>query len=157
MVIVLKHNAKPEEKEIILKFLENKGLKIKEIVGEQETILGIVGTVGIDKREVEVLPGVSNVIPISKPYKLTSREFKREDTIIPIGQVAVEIRTTELEESLEHMLSVIHGKEKRRLVDGNNSKNGERIWCCDPQRRCLQSPDIALCIPGNGRRGTEIA
>ena len=89
MVIVLKHNAKPEEKEIILKFLENKGLKIKEIVGEQETILGIVGTVGIDKREVEVLPGVSNVIPISKPYKLTSREFKREDTIIPIGPLKI--------------------------------------------------------------------
>jgi 3-deoxy-7-phosphoheptulonate synthase len=89
MVIVLKHNIQEKEKKYIKDFLENKGFTIREIVGEEETILGAVGIVSIDVREVEILPGVSRVIPITKPYKLVSREFKKEDTIIPIGPIKI--------------------------------------------------------------------
>lgn len=89
MVIVLNHGIKEKEKQKIKEFLEKKGFTIKEIVGEEETILGAVGIVGIDLREVEVLPGVSSVIPISKPYKLASREFKKTDTIISVGPVKI--------------------------------------------------------------------
>jgi 3-deoxy-7-phosphoheptulonate synthase len=89
MVIVLKHDIKLKDKLYIKSFLEDKGFKIKEIIGEEETILGAVGIVSIDIREVEILPGVAQVIPISKPYKLASREFKAEDTIISVGGLKI--------------------------------------------------------------------
>jgi len=87
MVIVLKHDVQEEEKQYIKDFLESRGFRIREIVGEEETILGAVGLVSIDVREVELLAGVDRVIPITKPYKLASREFKKTDTVVPVGPV----------------------------------------------------------------------
>jgi 3-deoxy-7-phosphoheptulonate synthase len=89
MVIVLKHGISEDDKQYIKTYLEKKGFMIREIVGEEETIFGAVGIVSIDFREVELLPGVSRVIPITKPYKLASREFKKEDTVISIGPVKI--------------------------------------------------------------------
>ncbi|MBN2049231.1 MAG: 3-deoxy-7-phosphoheptulonate synthase [Spirochaetales bacterium] len=89
MIIVLSQSIHPEEKQGVITFLEGKGYKIREIVGEAETVLGAVGLIGMDAREVEVLPGVERVIPISKPYKLASRELKKEDTVISLGPVRI--------------------------------------------------------------------
>jgi 3-deoxy-7-phosphoheptulonate synthase len=89
MVIVLEHNIKEQDKRHIVSFLQQRGFRIREIKGEEETILGAVGIVAIDQREVELLPGVARVIPITKPYKLASREFKKQDTCVPVGGVKV--------------------------------------------------------------------
>ncbi len=89
MIIVLKHGIDEKSKDSIRNFLEKKGFNVREIVGEHETVLGAVGSVMIDHREVEVLDGVSRVIPISKPYKLASRELKKEDTVVRIGRVRI--------------------------------------------------------------------
>lgn len=85
MIIVLKREIKREQKEGLSQFLEEKGFKVREIVGEEETVLGAVGLSPIDPRTIELMPGVERVIPISKPYKLASREFKQEDTIVTVG------------------------------------------------------------------------
>ena len=69
MVIVLEKNISNADKDELKSFLEKNNFKVNEITGEEETILGAVGKMGIDPREVEILPGVSRVIPISKPYK----------------------------------------------------------------------------------------
>ncbi len=84
MVIVLKNDASAGEKENIKNILKSKKFKINEVKGEESTILAAVGKLAMDVREVEVLPGVAKVIPISKPYKMASREFKPENTIIEI-------------------------------------------------------------------------
>jgi 3-deoxy-7-phosphoheptulonate synthase len=90
MVIVLKHGIKDSDKQYLKDILAHKGYRIKEIIGEEETIFGAVGVVAnIDVREIEILPGVSKVIPITKPYKLASREFKKEDSVIQIGPVKI--------------------------------------------------------------------
>jgi 3-deoxy-7-phosphoheptulonate synthase len=89
MIVVLQHSIKPADKKHIVAFLKDKGFRIREIQGEEETILGAVGIVPIDLRQVEILPGVARVIPITKPYKLASREFKKEDTLIPVGPVKI--------------------------------------------------------------------
>jgi 3-deoxy-7-phosphoheptulonate synthase len=89
MVIVLRRDIRDHEKRDIRKFLEDRGLKVREIIGAEETILGAVGQLRLDPREVELLPGVARVIPISKPYKLASREFKKQDTIVPVGPVKI--------------------------------------------------------------------
>ncbi len=89
MVIVLERGIKQEHKNEIRSFLEGKGYQVREIVGQEETILGAVGLPKVDPREVELLPGVVRVIPISKPYKLASRELKKDDSIVPVGPVKI--------------------------------------------------------------------
>jgi 3-deoxy-7-phosphoheptulonate synthase len=84
MIIVLERTIKDRDKARIRELLTARGYTIREIVGEEETILGAVGIKGMDVREVELLPGVARVIPISSPYKLASREFRKDDTIISI-------------------------------------------------------------------------
>ncbi len=89
MIIILSRDITEEQKYKISSFLETRGFKVKEIVGEEETVLGAVGSISIDPRAVELLEGVKSVIPISKPYKLASRELKKEDTIIDVGGVLI--------------------------------------------------------------------
>jgi len=92
VIIVLERTIKDQDKSRIREFLTSKGYTIREIVGEEETILGAVGVKGVDVREVELLPGVARVIPISSPYKLASREFRKDDTIISLGSPAHPVR-----------------------------------------------------------------
>jgi 3-deoxy-7-phosphoheptulonate synthase len=89
MVIILKHDIHADDKAHLRTFLESRSLKVREIVGDEETIFGVVGHVGIDCREVELLPGVSRVIPITKPYKMASREMKKVDTVVSVGPVRI--------------------------------------------------------------------
>jgi 3-deoxy-7-phosphoheptulonate synthase len=89
VIIVLERDIRPADKQALIAFLENKGFRLREIQGEQETVLGAVGIVPIDVRQVELLPGVARVIPITQPFKLASREFRKEDTSIPVGPVKV--------------------------------------------------------------------
>ena len=89
MIVILKQGITPQEKDKVRSFLSEKGFIVKEIVGQQDTVLGAVGKVSIDPRTVELLPGVSSVVPISKPYKLASREMKKEDTIVSVGRVRI--------------------------------------------------------------------
>jgi 3-deoxy-7-phosphoheptulonate synthase len=89
MIVILKKNITKNQKTHIISFLDDKGLKVKEIIGQEETVLGAVGKSGLDTREVAQLEGVSSVVPISKPYKLASRELKKEDTIVQLGNVKI--------------------------------------------------------------------
>ncbi len=89
MVILLQNNIKASQKTHIREVLERQGLQIREIVGENETVLGAVGSASMDPRQVELLPGVARVIPISKAYKLASRELKKEDTVFDVGPVTI--------------------------------------------------------------------
>lgn len=89
MVVVLQHGISDSRKEAIRSFLVDRGFQVREIRGEEETIFGAVGLPTIDVRQVEVLPGVSRVIPISSPFKLASREFRKSDTEIQVGPVRI--------------------------------------------------------------------
>ena len=89
MVIILKKQITEAQKGAIKEFLKSRSFKVKEIVGQEETIFGAVGINRIDVREVEILDGVAKVIPISKPYKLASRELKKSDTIVEVGKVKI--------------------------------------------------------------------
>ena len=84
MVIVLEKGIPESEKNDLRKFLEQNHFRVNEITGEEETIFGAVGQLSIDPREVEILPGVDRVIPISKPYKMASREFKKENSVVEV-------------------------------------------------------------------------
>ena len=89
MIVILKKGMTLQEKNKVVSFLQDKGFMVKEIVGTEDTVLGAVGTSSVDYRMVEIMPGVSSVVPISKPYKLASRELKKEDTIVSVKNVKI--------------------------------------------------------------------
>ena len=117
MVIVLKSGISAEEKKALAKFLGSQNFKTNEIAGEEKTIIAAVGRLKMDPREVEVLPGVERVIPISKPYKMASREFKPQNSVVEIpspsgqlirvgGQRIVAMAGPCAVESREQMMSI---------------------------------------------------
>ena len=90
MLIVMDAAATAEEVRRVVGVIETLGLQAHPIPGAQRTAIGITGNKGtIDRGAFENLPGVSDVIPVSAPYKLVSREAKRENTVVSIGGVPV--------------------------------------------------------------------
>ncbi len=90
MLVVMKAQAGPQEIARVCERIETLGFKPHIIPGEQRTAIGITGNNGpIDPAEFEDLPGVAEAIRVSKPYKLVSRETKRENTIVFVNGVAV--------------------------------------------------------------------
>lgn len=89
MILVLSQNITQEEKERLKETLRSEDYLVKEIAGVEETILGVVGKIRRDIGYFETLPGVAKAIPISKPYKLVSRELHPASSIIKIGDVVI--------------------------------------------------------------------
>lgn len=89
MILVLRKGITEEEIEQLKEILRSEDYVIKEIRGVEETILGLVGSVNYDLRHFEILPGVVKAIPISKPYKLVSRELHPEPSVIKVGPVTI--------------------------------------------------------------------
>lgn len=88
-IIVLKQGVSEEEIRHVTKRLENKGLKSNVSKGTERVIIGVIGdTSKVTEEEedaIRAIPGVENVVRILKPYKLASREFRKENTEIVIG------------------------------------------------------------------------
>ncbi len=90
MIVVMKKSATVKETAGVIKHIEELGLKPHISQGEEKTIIGAVGNERtIDKERLLVLEGVEDVIPILKPYKLASREFKPEATVISLNGVKI--------------------------------------------------------------------
>jgi 3-deoxy-7-phosphoheptulonate synthase len=87
-IIVLKPGATEEELRHIVKKLESRGLQANISKGTERTIVGVIGdTSKITEEEensIRVMPGVEEVMRILKPYKLASRDFRAEDTVINV-------------------------------------------------------------------------
>jgi 3-deoxy-7-phosphoheptulonate synthase len=79
----MKAQATPEQIQVVCEHIERLGFRAHPLPGAQRTAIGITGNQGeVDRGNLEELPGVSEVIRVSKPYKLASRDVKQEDTII---------------------------------------------------------------------------
>ena len=94
MLIVMQSHATEEQVRAVCERVEALGYKAHPIPGSTRTAIGITGNTGaIDIGSLESMPGVVECIPVSKPYKLVSRDVKEEDTVIriptPAGEVAI--------------------------------------------------------------------
>jgi 3-deoxy-7-phosphoheptulonate synthase len=94
MLVVMQSHATEDQVRAVCQRIESLGLKAHAIPGAARTAIGITGNQGaIDLGVLESLPGVIECIPVSKPYKLVSRDTKEEDTILriptPRGDVLV--------------------------------------------------------------------
>jgi 3-deoxy-7-phosphoheptulonate synthase len=92
-IIVLKPSAKDKDIKSIVKKLESKGLKANLSQGTERTIIGVIGdTSKITEDEiagVKAIDAVEDVMRIIKPYKLASREFKKESTVIDVNGIKI--------------------------------------------------------------------
>lgn len=90
MLVVMDVSAGEKQVEAVVRQIEKMGLSAHPIVGELRTAIGITGNRGpVDPSVLENLPGVIEVIQVSHAYKLVSREFKPDDTIVNIGGIEV--------------------------------------------------------------------
>jgi 3-deoxy-7-phosphoheptulonate synthase len=90
MMIVMEETASSEDIGRILELLESAGAHGHVSTSDLVTVIGVMG-----ERDVvaglplEAYPGVDKVLPILRPYKLVSREFRRSDTVITVGGTSV--------------------------------------------------------------------
>jgi len=90
VLIVMDRSATGEDVGRVVRAAERLGLKAHPIPGAQRTAIGLTGNKGaIGPAAFENLPGVFEVIRVSHPYKLVSREFHPEDTIVSVGGVEI--------------------------------------------------------------------
>ena len=91
MIVVMSKDSTPEQlEEVKARIQRRPGLMPQVSEGAERIVVGVIGTVTPDMRdEMALIPGVSEVIPITKPYKVASREFHPENSIVMVGDVAV--------------------------------------------------------------------
>jgi 3-deoxy-7-phosphoheptulonate synthase len=86
MIVVLKKGCSVKDIAGVIKHIESLGLKPHMSEGDEKTIIGAIGDERtIDKEKLLGLEGVEAIIPILKPYKLASREFKSDSTVVSVN------------------------------------------------------------------------
>ena len=86
MIVVLKPDVSDSQLGWIKEKLQGQDLELHSISGEERTVLAVVGTKLPDPRQIQLYPGVAQVMRVSKPYKLASREADPETTQVRLGK-----------------------------------------------------------------------
>src|SRR5947199_8301438 len=87
MVVVMQEGATEEAIQRVINKLMGIGFDIHRSTGARHTVLGAVGVkVDFDTRDIELLEGVAEVLRISAPYKLASRQFRPEGSKVALGR-----------------------------------------------------------------------
>ncbi len=116
MLVVMSHNASPDDIRGVVDMIRELGYEAAPIPGKQRTAVGLIGNDGkVDAGRIEALPGVLQIIHVSQPYKQVSREWREEPTIIRLfngttiggSEVAVMAGPCSVE-SEEQILAIAH-------------------------------------------------
>lgn len=92
MLIVMRQSASDDDVKKVIDRIESLGWEAKPIPGEERTAIGVLRNPGATDPALFLdIPGVREVIPVSKPYKLVSREMHPDDTVIELGNGKVAI------------------------------------------------------------------
>src|SRR6476469_1755749 len=90
MVIVMEKHTDDAKIEAVVAELIKRGFDVHRSTGSDQTVLGVVGDVAsIDPREFEVMDGVQEAVRVSEPYKLSSRTFKPDKTVIKVNGCSI--------------------------------------------------------------------
>ena len=85
MLIVMRHDASPEQVQAVVDVIEEMGYEARPMPGKQRTAVGLVGNDGkVNADRLESLGGVLEIIHVSQPYKQVSREWREEPTIVEL-------------------------------------------------------------------------
>src|SRR6516164_3877357 len=87
MLVVMHSHATPKQVEDVVAAIRRMELTPHPMPGATRTAIGITGNISaVDPRTLEVLPGVMELLRVTKPYKLASREMHEEDTFVRLPQ-----------------------------------------------------------------------
>jgi 3-deoxy-7-phosphoheptulonate synthase len=89
MVVVMQERATEAEIQSVIAQLIEMGFDVHRSTGSSRTVIGAVGNGNSDPQLLEVQPGVHEVLRITEPYKLASRTFKPENTVVTVGDVRI--------------------------------------------------------------------
>jgi len=90
VLVVMERNATPELVNRVCEEIKKMGLKAHPMEGTQRTAIGVTGNDGqADPNRILTLKGVRDIVRITPPYKLVSREHKAEDTVVKVGGVSI--------------------------------------------------------------------
>lgn len=90
MMIIMNVEATQEQIDAVVVRIEANGFKAHLSRGEERTIIGVVGNDPIKTREQFIyMPGIDRIVPISRPYKIASREFIPENTVFPLDGIKI--------------------------------------------------------------------
>ncbi|RZB38174.1 MAG: 3-deoxy-7-phosphoheptulonate synthase [Desulfobacteraceae bacterium Eth-SRB2] len=90
MLVVMDKKATQAEIDFVMATIEERGYTARSIPGGERISIGILNNKGhVDASPFLGLPGVKDAIHVTRPYKLVSREFKHQDTVITVGDVSV--------------------------------------------------------------------
>jgi 3-deoxy-7-phosphoheptulonate synthase len=82
----MQHDATPEQIDRVIKVIEEMGYQGRPMPGAQRTTVGLIGNDGrVDGSRIEALPGVAEIIHVTKPYKQVSREWRQQNTEVTIA------------------------------------------------------------------------
>jgi 3-deoxy-7-phosphoheptulonate synthase len=90
MIIVMSHQAAPAQVEAVVERVKEIGLRPEVSIGEDRAVIGVIGGNAYAYREsFSHLPGIQEIVQITKPFKLASREFQPRDTVVDVSGVPV--------------------------------------------------------------------
>jgi len=90
MLIVMEHSATQEQIETVLQAVKRLGFAPQPIPGENRVAIGVLGNQGyVDEEPFRDLPGIQELIHVTKPYKLVSRDFHPSDSVVTVGGARV--------------------------------------------------------------------
>ena len=90
MIVVMKKESTADDLDAVQRRIESHGLRAHISDGDERTVVGVLGQPFRElKDELELMQGVLEVVLVSKPYKLSGRDFKREDTVVKVGDVSI--------------------------------------------------------------------
>ncbi len=125
MLVVMDHKAKPEEIDNVVAAIEERGYVARSIAGGDRTAIGVLHNKGaVDSSFFLGLAGVKDVVPVTRPYKLVSREFQPNDTIIRIGDVTVGNGTL----AIMAGPCAVESEEQALTIAGHVKKAGAQIF-----------------------------
>ena len=129
MIIVLRPGATKKQVDHIVERVKKLGLKPWVSKGVERTIIGVIGEEDVIRvQPLEVFPGVEKVLSILKPYKLASRDFKKEDTVVDIGRgVKVGAKVVDPEVKADKVRSIRYKAKKRVHTERGHRQKHTRI------------------------------
>lgn len=88
MLIVMKHEATSKQIDAVMAAIEAMGYRAEPIPGSMRTAIGVLGNQGyVDDSSIRELPGVREILHVSKPYKLVTRDFHPQSTVVDVRGV----------------------------------------------------------------------
>src|ERR1035438_9848766 len=97
MLVVMRAQATEEQVRAVCQKIESLGYRAHSIPGAQRTAIGITGNKGeVDPGALDEMPGVQEVIRVSKPYKLVSRDTKPDNTVVKFSNAPVTVGGADL-------------------------------------------------------------